>query len=29
LIVLASHVLGQGGVFYRVHYANFLNRCPK
>src|SRR5690242_18661201 len=29
LIVLASHRLGQGGVFYRVQYANFLNRCPK
>ena len=29
LIVLATHVLRQGGVFYRVHYANFLNRCPK
>jgi hypothetical protein len=29
LIVLASHVFGQGGVFYREQYTHFLNGCPK
>jgi len=29
LIVLASHRLRQGGLFYRAQHVNFPNGCPK